>query len=181
MAVLSTYVSTLVVDKLGRKILLLYSVIAMGICTFLIGGFFYAKDSNYDVSSIAFIPLLSLCVFIILFSIGFGPIDRRIRDGERVQLICKVVGHCSHLCNFLSTCTSGWRGPRTRLVGLVTTLSGQRRKDRDNRGSNGWWWRRAVVGAYWWLTVTTDDTEQVKRDLELWNRQCPRKSATLPI
>jgi len=67
-------VSTLVVDKLGRKILLLYSIIAMGICTFLIGGFFYAKDSNYDVSSIGFIPLLSLCVFIILFSIGFGPI-----------------------------------------------------------------------------------------------------------
>jgi len=74
MAVLSTYVSTLVVDRLGRKILLLYSVIAMGICTFLIGGFFYAKDSNYDVSSIGFIPLLSLCVFIVLFSIGFGPI-----------------------------------------------------------------------------------------------------------
>jgi len=74
MAVLSTYVSTLVVDKLGRKILLLYSVTAMGICTFFIGGFFYAKDSNYDVSSIGFIPLVSLCVFIILFSIGFGPI-----------------------------------------------------------------------------------------------------------
>ncbi|CAH1713038.1 unnamed protein product [Aphis gossypii] len=74
MAVLSTYVSTLVVDKWGRKILLLYSVVAMGICTFFIGGFFYAKDHNYDVSSIGFIPLLSLCVFIILFSVGFGPI-----------------------------------------------------------------------------------------------------------
>ncbi|XP_025209206.1 facilitated trehalose transporter Tret1-2 homolog [Melanaphis sacchari] len=74
MGVLSTYVSTLVVDKLGRKILLLSSVVAMGICTFFIGGFFYAKDHNYDVSSIGFIPLLSLCVFIILFSVGFGPI-----------------------------------------------------------------------------------------------------------
>ncbi|XP_001950031.1 facilitated trehalose transporter Tret1 [Acyrthosiphon pisum] len=74
MAVVSTYVSTLVVDKLGRKILLLYSVVAMGICTFLIGGFFYAKESHYDISSIGFIPLMSLCIFIILFSIGFGPI-----------------------------------------------------------------------------------------------------------
>lgn len=74
MAVVSTYVSTLVVDRLGRKILLLYSVIAMGITTFFIGGFFYAKDFNYDVSSIGFIPLLSLCIFIVLFSIGFGPI-----------------------------------------------------------------------------------------------------------
>jgi len=67
-------VSTLVVDKWGRKILLLNSVVAMGICTFFIGGFFYAKDHHYDVSSVGFIPLLSLCVFIILFSVGFGPI-----------------------------------------------------------------------------------------------------------
>jgi len=74
MAVVSTYASTLVVDKLGRKILLLYSVVAMGICTFLIGGFFYAKESHYNISSIGFIPLMSLCIFIILFSIGFGPI-----------------------------------------------------------------------------------------------------------
>jgi len=74
MAVVSTYVSTLVVDKLGRKILLLYSIVAMGICTFLIGGFFYAKEFHYNISLIGFIPLMSLCIFIILFSIGFGPI-----------------------------------------------------------------------------------------------------------
>ncbi|VVC25779.1 Sugar/inositol transporter,Major facilitator superfamily domain,Major facilitator, sugar transporter- [Cinara cedri] len=74
MAVLSTYFSTLVIDRLGRKILLLYSVVAMGITTFLIGGFFYAKDTFYDVSSIGYVPLVSLCVFIVMFSIGFGPI-----------------------------------------------------------------------------------------------------------
>lgn len=74
MAMLSTYVSTLIVDRLGRKILLLYSVVAMGICTFFIGGFFYTKDLNLDVSFIGYIPLVSLCIFIVLFSIGFGPI-----------------------------------------------------------------------------------------------------------
>ncbi|XP_050430728.1 facilitated trehalose transporter Tret1-like isoform X2 [Adelges cooleyi] len=74
MSVLATYVSTLIVDRLGRKILLLCSAIMMGICTALIGVFFYLKDFNYDVSSIGFIPLVSLCVFIVLFSLGFGPI-----------------------------------------------------------------------------------------------------------
>lgn len=74
MAVFSTYFSTLVIDRLGRKILLLYSVVAMGITTFLIGGFFYAKDTYYDVSSIEYVPLVALCVFIIMFSVGFGPI-----------------------------------------------------------------------------------------------------------
>jgi len=73
-AVVFTYVSTLVVDRLGRRILLLYSIVIMGICTFFIGGFFYAKSFKYDVSSIGFVPLMSLCIFIVVFSIGFGPI-----------------------------------------------------------------------------------------------------------
>ncbi|XP_060879988.1 facilitated trehalose transporter Tret1-like [Metopolophium dirhodum] len=74
MSVIATYVSTLIVDRLGRKILLLSSIIVMAICTLLIGAFFYMKANEYDVSSIGFIPLTSMCVFIILFSLGFGPI-----------------------------------------------------------------------------------------------------------
>uniref|UniRef100_A0A2H8TYL1 Facilitated trehalose transporter Tret1 n=1 Tax=Melanaphis sacchari TaxID=742174 RepID=A0A2H8TYL1_9HEMI len=74
MSVIATYVSTLIVDRLGRKILLLSSIIVMGICTLLIGGFFLMKANEQDVSSIGFIPLVSMCVFIILFSLGFGPI-----------------------------------------------------------------------------------------------------------
>lgn len=74
MGVIATYVSTLIIDTLGRKILLLYSVVIMGISTFFIGGFFYLMEYKYDVSSITFIPLVSLCTFIILFSMGFGPV-----------------------------------------------------------------------------------------------------------
>lgn len=74
MSVIATYISTLIVDRLGRKILLLGSIIVMGICTLLIGGFFFLKANEYDVSSIGFIPLVSMCAFIILFSLGFGPI-----------------------------------------------------------------------------------------------------------
>lgn len=74
-AVISTYISTLAIDRLGRKILLLFSVVAMGICTLLIGEFFYLKKAYSDVSFIVgLIPLISLCVFIITFSMGFGPI-----------------------------------------------------------------------------------------------------------
>lgn len=74
MSVLATYTSTLVVDRLGRKILLLASIIVMGICTLFIGAFFYLKHKDHDVSSIGFIPLVAMCLFIILFSLGFGPI-----------------------------------------------------------------------------------------------------------
>lgn len=72
MAVISTYISTLIIDNLGRKVLLLYSIVIMGISTFFIGGFFFLQ--SYDIPFIGFIPLVSLCSFIILFSMGFGPV-----------------------------------------------------------------------------------------------------------
>lgn len=71
---MSTYGSTMAVDRLGRKFLLLVSVIVMGICTLLIGAFFLGKDFNYDVSPVSFLPLVSLCAFIVAFSIGIGPV-----------------------------------------------------------------------------------------------------------
>lgn len=73
-AIVATFGSTLVVDKLGRKILLLYSVVAMGFCTFFIGGYFYGEEYNYDVSDLSFVPLVALCIFVIMFNAGFGPI-----------------------------------------------------------------------------------------------------------
>jgi MFS family permease len=73
-ALMSTYGSTLAVDRLGRKFLLLVSVVVMGISTLLIGAFFLGKDFNYDVSPVSFIPLVSLCTFIVAFSVGIGPV-----------------------------------------------------------------------------------------------------------
>lgn len=71
----STFVSTLVVDRLGRKILLIGSAAVMCICQLLLGVFFYLKDDDENsVESIGWLPLLSLCLFMVAFSLGFGPI-----------------------------------------------------------------------------------------------------------
>ena len=73
--VVATFVSTLVVDRLGRRILLLISDSVMAICSLLLGIFFYLKDEKHDdTSSYGWLPLLSVCVFITVFSLGFGPI-----------------------------------------------------------------------------------------------------------
>lgn len=75
MQVVAVFISTLIVDKLGRRLLLLPSIVVMTICTLVLGGYFYAKQQNASsVSNLGIIPVVSLCVFIILFSIGFGPI-----------------------------------------------------------------------------------------------------------
>lgn len=38
------------------------------------GIFFHLKDNEHDVSNLGWLPLLSLTVFIIFFSLGFGPL-----------------------------------------------------------------------------------------------------------
>lgn len=73
MQVISVFVSSIIVDKLGRRLLLLPSAIVMSICTILLGAYFYMKDQDKEsVSSLGWLPIASLCIFIILFSLGFG-------------------------------------------------------------------------------------------------------------
>lgn len=68
------FISTLVVDRLGRKLLLLASASVMCICSLLLGVYFYLQDDGQDVSNIGWLPLLSVCLYITMFSLGFGPI-----------------------------------------------------------------------------------------------------------
>jgi SP family facilitated glucose transporter-like MFS transporter 8 len=75
MQVIATFVSTMIVDRVGRRILLLISDSVMALCTLALGIFFYMKDNNKDsVSGLGWLPVLSLCVFIICFSLGLGPV-----------------------------------------------------------------------------------------------------------
>lgn len=72
--VIATFVSSLVVDKLGRRILLLASDSIMAVCTILLGVYFYLDQNGHDVSNLGWLPIVSLCMFIVMFSLGFGPI-----------------------------------------------------------------------------------------------------------
>ncbi|KRF85118.1 facilitated trehalose transporter Tret1-2 homolog isoform X2 [Drosophila virilis] len=75
MQVVATFVSTLVVDRLGRRILLLASGIVMALSTTAIGVYFYLKDQNEEsVVNLGWLPVASLCIFMIMFSIGYGPV-----------------------------------------------------------------------------------------------------------
>lgn len=76
--VVMTFTSSLVVDRLGRRILLLFSALVMCICTVILGVFFFLQDvhgaDSSIITSITWLPLVSLSLFIIAFSLGFGPI-----------------------------------------------------------------------------------------------------------
>ncbi|GAB0094003.1 TRET1 [Sergentomyia squamirostris] len=75
MQVVATFLATLMVDRLGRRFLLIASDFAMAICTLILGIYFHLKSVDEErVASLGWLPIVALCVFIVMFSIGFGPV-----------------------------------------------------------------------------------------------------------
>ncbi|CAG2053945.1 unnamed protein product [Timema podura] len=70
----STFIATILIDRLGRKILLYISAAAMTVALAALGTFFYLKDNKYDVTEFGWLPLASFVIFVIGFSLGYGPV-----------------------------------------------------------------------------------------------------------
>jgi sugar porter (SP) family MFS transporter len=71
-----TIVAALVIDKLGRRILLLFSFTVMGVCTLLLGVcLYYVEQSETgQLENWGWAPLFLLCLYMVAFSLGAGPI-----------------------------------------------------------------------------------------------------------
>lgn len=72
--VIMSFGSSVLVERAGRKILLIQSSAVMGICLTILGIYFKLKNNGTDVTNIGWIPLVSLVMFIVSFSLGYGPI-----------------------------------------------------------------------------------------------------------
>ena len=118
----STFVAVMLVDRLGRKVLLLFSDAVMGTCLLVLGVYFYLKSAG-NVDDLDWLPLVSLMLYIFAFSIGIGPIpwlmmskslhDNRISHASIVSFSCCLWPHlsCSPLydanaCVFKHVCAS---------------------------------------------------------------------------
>ncbi|ENN72263.1 hypothetical protein HUJ04_008746 [Dendroctonus ponderosae] len=70
-----TMVSSSIVDKAGRKPLLLISMTGSIIALFLEGTYFYIeKETSIDTSSLEYLPVAGLILFVIFFSVGMQSI-----------------------------------------------------------------------------------------------------------
>jgi facilitated trehalose transporter len=69
----ATFISIFLVDKAGRRILLLTSGVIMTASLAAVGAFFYMKSQN-EHYGLEFLPLLGLVVFMIGYSIGFASV-----------------------------------------------------------------------------------------------------------
>lgn len=67
--------SSSIVDKAGRKPLLMISSTGSAVTLFLQGTYFYVKEqTTVDTSSFEFLPIIILIVFVVIFSVGMQSI-----------------------------------------------------------------------------------------------------------
>lgn len=67
------FVSTLLVDRAGRKILVVISDLGMALSLTALGVFFYLKSEGKD-EGLGWLPLVSLIAYIITYNLGLGPL-----------------------------------------------------------------------------------------------------------
>lgn len=81
--VFGTLLSSLVVDRLGRRVLLLTSGSAMCIGVLTLGVYFLVLSNDDPTNQVTadgasnqtgWIPIVALCLYVTLFAVGFGPV-----------------------------------------------------------------------------------------------------------
>ncbi|XP_068915751.1 facilitated trehalose transporter Tret1-like [Tenebrio molitor] len=72
----TNFLTSQLVDRLGRRILLLCSLTGICLSHILLGTYFYLKTNNFDdaVSYLFWLPVSSMILYVIMCSIGIGPI-----------------------------------------------------------------------------------------------------------
>lgn len=68
--VVMTIASALLVEKAGRRLLLLQSSVIMGLCLVTLGVYFQMMEGGADVANLSILPLGSVVLFIVCFSLG---------------------------------------------------------------------------------------------------------------
>lgn len=91
---LSSLVTPLVIDRFGRKKILIYSAVGMALSEVPLGVYSLLNDKKFDVQSVSFLPILMLTFFIISYNSGFGPVPW-IMLGEIFPTKVKTVSTCT--------------------------------------------------------------------------------------
>lgn len=71
--VVATYVSTILIDRTGRRVLLIISSTVMSACLGSLAVYFHIMERGVGALHFS-IPIVSVAVYITVFSLGFGPI-----------------------------------------------------------------------------------------------------------
>nr|CAH7743813.1 unnamed protein product [Callosobruchus chinensis] len=105
---LASFGGPLIVDKRGRKFLLVCSSIGIITSESVLGVYFYLKErTTVSIENISWLPVLCLMVYVITFNIGYGPLPYTITSEilpSNVKFhLATITGFSGWLMSFLVT------------------------------------------------------------------------------
>lgn len=108
MQAVATYCSSFLMERAGRRSLMLASNVVMATCLLALGGCFFAKDSlGLDISAVGWLPVLAMSLYVVAFAAGVGPVPLVLLAevfSARVRSLATAVGiGVQTLCAFAST------------------------------------------------------------------------------
>lgn len=126
-ALFAVFVAAIVIDILGRKILLYVSLGAMIVALLSLGYYYLAMDLGYRIYDDTWIPLASVVIYILGYGIGFGPIPW-LMMGELLPMSIRASGAAlasayNWLCAFIVQTSFPYMiGRKWRKYGLRNDL-----------------------------------------------------------
>lgn len=102
--VICTGLCVLVVDRHGRRPLLIFSIFGCFLSTFIVAIYFNLKHENYDTSKIEWLPAIGCIMYVIFYSLGLAPIPTacvgELFPTNIKTLGCAFVVFCANLTGF---------------------------------------------------------------------------------
>lgn len=86
--VLGTYIASQLIDRIGRRTLLLVSM-SCGIVALLVTGTFaYLVKADYDMGSLSVLPVISISAYVFICAIGIVPVPSVIISEVLPRRVC---------------------------------------------------------------------------------------------
>jgi len=121
--VVATAMAAILIDRLGRRVLLLSSALVMIFSLYGLGLYFWMLEHNpAEAGQLGFLPLSCLCLFIAAFSLGFGPIPWLMMSELFSPEVKGVTSSISAAFNWtLAFLVTEFYLPVSKQVGIATT------------------------------------------------------------
>ncbi|KAJ6640890.1 Facilitated trehalose transporter Tret1 [Pseudolycoriella hygida] len=72
--IIASGLSSLIVDRFGRRPLLMFSVSGAAVCNTIVGVYFFLEYQGNDVRSLSWLPMTAIMVFIVSYTLGLATV-----------------------------------------------------------------------------------------------------------
>ncbi|KAK0178814.1 hypothetical protein PV327_007662 [Microctonus hyperodae] len=93
--------STLLVERAGRRLLILISCGGMAIAHIVLGIFLYMQVNLYDVTTFKWIPITALSLFTLIYCLGMGPLPYVVSSEIFSADICALANSVAQICMWI--------------------------------------------------------------------------------